>query len=185
MPRKKTLSDEEVLQIAARVMLESGPSDFTLADIGLATGMAPATLLQRFGDKQSLVVAAIAQDNRQFTRMLAELPLTKGEAAVITVFSLITPDTADAASFGNGLLWLRQDMRDPQLNRLARERFFLLRRAVAARMPPLAVPAEQAARLVEAQWQGTLNQWGLEPEGRLLDFVVKSLKAWFALARRE
>ena len=83
--------------------------------------------------------------------------------------------------FADQLLWLRQDMRDPDLNRLARERFRLLREAIAARMPPLAIAPAQAARLVEAQWQGALNQWGIAPEGRLVDFVTESLTAWFAL----
>src|SRR5438046_6540658 len=80
------------------------------------------------------------------------------------------------------LLWLRQDMRDPDLNRLARARFDLLRQAIAARTPPLPVDAETAARLLEAQWQGALNQWGIYRQGSLVDYVTRSLAAWFTLA---
>ena len=73
-------------------------------------------------------------------------------------------------------------MSDPDLNRLARERFRLLRQAIAARLPPLPIEPEAAAWLIEAQWQGALLQWGIAHEGRLGDFVTRSLEAWFRLA---
>ena len=185
MARTKTISDEAVLTAAATVMFAKGPSDFTLADVAKAAGIAPATLVQRFGDKHGLVVAAIAQDNRAFERFLAELPRETGGEAVIGVFARMFQGVeADADQFADQLLWLRQDMRDPDLNRLARERFVKLRAAIAERMPPLPVPAEDAAVLVEAQWQGVLNQWGIFRQGRLADFVIERLRAWFALVTR-
>jgi TetR/AcrR family macrolide resistance operon transcriptional repressor len=181
MARRKTISDETVLDAALRVMVAKGPSDFTLADIAAAAGISPATLVQRFGDKHRLIIAAFAQDNDAFERALAELPLGKGADAVIAVFRLLSPGAVDVGVFADQLLWLRQDMRDPDLNRLARDRFRMLREAIAQRLPPLAVAPDVAARLVEAQWQGALNQWGIAPEGRLVDFVTESLTAWFSL----
>jgi len=182
MARRKTISDETVLDVALRVMTTKGP-DFTLADIGAVAGIAPATLVQRFGDKRRLIIAAFAQDNDAFAAGLAGLAPGAGANAVIAVFRLMTPGTEDVGAFADQLLWLRQDMRDPDLNRLARERFRLLREAIAERLPPLAVAPAVAARLVEAQWQGALNQWGIAPEGRLIDFVTESLTAWFKLVR--
>jgi hypothetical protein len=79
-------------------------------------------------------------------------------------------------------LWLREDFRDPELNALARERWRMLREAVAERLPPLPVSPALAARLIEAQWQGAFNQWGFFREGTLPDFVADSLEAWFDLA---
>lgn len=185
MARTKTISDEAVLTAAATVMFAKGPSEFTLAAAAKAAGIAPATLVQRFGDKQGLVVAAIAQDNRAFERFLANLPPASGAEAVIDIFARMFPDVADDVDhFADQLLWLRQDMRDPDLNRLARERFAALRAAIAARLPPLPIPADDAAALVEAQWQGALLQWGIFRQGRLADFVTASLRAWFALLER-
>lgn len=184
MARRKTISDETVLAVALRVMTTKGP-DFTLADIAAAAGIAAPTLVQRFGDKRRLIVAAFAQDNDAFAGALAELPAGAGAEAVIALFRLLTPGTAagteGVGAFADQLLWLRQDMRDPDLNRLARERFRLLREAIAQRLPPMAVAPSEAARLVEAQWQGALNQWGIAPEGRLVDFVNQSLTSWFRL----
>ena len=185
MARTKTISDEAVLAAAATVMFAKGPSEFTLADVAKAAGIAPATLVQRFGDKQGLVVAAITQDNRAFDRFLAELPRGVGAEAVIDLFARMFPGVGeDVGSFADQLLWLRQDMRDPDLNRLARARFAALRAAVAARMPPLPIPAEAAAWLVEAQWQGVLVQWGIFRQGPLAEFVTQRLRAWFDLVTR-
>jgi AcrR family transcriptional regulator len=185
MARTKAISDQAVLAAAATVMFAKGPSEFTLADVAKAAGIAPATLVQRFGDKHGLIVAAIAQDNQAFDRFLAELPREAGAEAVVGIFASMFPDVGeDVAGFADQLLWLRQDMRDPDLNRLARERFGKLRAAVAARMPPLPISADEAATLVEAQWQGVLVQWGIFRHGRLADFVTASLRAWFALIER-
>lgn len=182
MPRVKILSDDSVLDAALRVMFRKGPSDFTLADVAAAAGIAPATLVQRFGGKHGLIVRAVARDNQRFAQQLAEAPLDRSAEAVIDLFWSMTPEPADNGQFADQLLWLRQDMRDPDLNALARERFRLLRAALAERMPPMAADPQTAARLVEAQWQGALNQWGVAPEGRLTDFVAESLAAWFELA---
>jgi len=150
MARTKIISDEAVLAAAASVMFAKGPSEFTLADAAKAAGIAPATLVQRFGDKHGLIVAAIAQDNAGFERFLAALPDQTGAEAVIDIFARMFPDVGvDVGHFADQLLWLRQDMRDPDLNRLARERFAMLRSAVAKRLPPLSIPADAAASLVE------------------------------------
>ena len=185
MPRTKTLSDDDVLKAAARVMFAGGPADFTLAQVARAAGIAPATLVQRFGDKHGLIVAAIAQDNRQFAAALTKLPKGRSAEAVIGVFRVLMSGGEDVTDdgFAEGLLWLHQDMRDPDLNKLCRERFALLRAAIVARLPPLALPPNQAAQLIEATWNGALIQWGIERKGSLDAYVLGSLKAWFRLAK--
>ena len=183
MARRKTLSDDAVLDAALGVMVVKGPTDFTLADIGKATGLAPATLVQRFGGKQELVIAAFSRDNARFIEGLEAAPKTRGAAAVIALFLMMTPGEVDVTVFADQLLWLRQDMRDPAMNRLARDRFKSLRAAIAERLPPLPMDPMDAARLVEAQWQGALNQWGIEPEGRLVDYVTRALADWFSLVQ--
>jgi AcrR family transcriptional regulator len=184
MPRPKKITDEAVLEAALRVMLRAGPEDFTLAAAAAEAGVSPATLIQRFGDKHTLIVRALAQDTAQYARMLEEAPVRVGREAVLDVFWLMTPDVdiEDPAALADQILWLREDFRDPQLRALAQERFRLLRRAIAERLPPLPVPPEVAARLIEAQWQGALNQWGFFPEGRLVDYVQHALNDWFDLA---
>src|SRR5580698_9259120 len=116
MARTKTISDEAVLAAAATVMFARGPSEFTLGDVARAAGIAPATLVQRFGDKHGLVVAAMTRDNETFAEELAALPPGRGAAAVIEVFRTFFPNVAEfTGNFADQLLWLRQDMSDPDL----------------------------------------------------------------------
>lgn len=182
MPRPRRISDEAVLAGALRVMFRHGPAEFTLAAVAAEVGIAASTLLQRFGDKRGLILRALAQDNGEFAAVIAGAPQGRGRDAVIGLFRRLTPDIQDPEILATGLLWLREDFRDPGLNALARERWTMLRQAVAERLPAMPVSPELAARLIEAQWQGAFNQWGFFREGRLPDFVTSSLEAWFDLA---
>src|SRR3954452_242801 len=118
MPRRKLLSDDAVLDAAAQVMARLGP-DFTLADVSAAAGVAPSTLVQRFGDKRGLVVGAQARANVRFLAILDEAPRAAGVESVVDLFWSLTPGDDDEAALGDHLQWLRQDLRDPVLNALA------------------------------------------------------------------
>jgi TetR/AcrR family transcriptional regulator, macrolide resistance operon repressor len=184
MARHKSISDEEILERALPVIARAGPAGFTLADVAAEIGLSPATLLQRFGDKKTLTTRAFARDNERFARWIAELPEGRGVAATLAVYRAATegfhedpdPELADH------LLWLREDIRDPVFNALARARFALFRAAILKRLPPLRLPAEEVARLLDAQCHGAIIQWAIEPKGSLTDYVMKSLAAVLRLA---
>lgn len=182
MPRRKSISDEEILDRALPLMARAGPAGVTLAGIAKEVGVSPATLLQRFGDKRTLVERTFARDNERFIEWLEELPTGVGADVVIGIYSDAANLFGDNASLADQLLWLREDIRDPMMNRLARERFGRFRAEIVKRLPPMRVPADTAARLLDAQFHGAVVQWALEPRGRLADFVRRSLKAWFRLS---
>jgi len=182
MPRRKTISDDEILDRALPLMVRAGPAGFTLAALAKDLGIAPATLLQRFGDKASLIERVFAKDNERFVEWLATLPPDKGARAVTRIYADATTMFGESSSLADHLLWLREDIRDPVLNRLARERFALFRAEIIKRLPPMRIPADQAARLLDAQFHGAVIQWALAPEGSLDAFVADSLASWFALA---
>ena len=182
MPRRKSISDEEILDRALPVIAEAGPGRFTLADVAKAVGVAPATLLQRFGDKHTLTERAFARDNERFIPWLESLPEGVGADVVIGIYSEATKLFGDSPSLADHLLWLREDIRDPAMNRLALRRFRLFRTAIVRRLPPLPIPPQRAARLLDAQYHGAVVQWALEPKGKLADFVTRSLRDWFRLA---
>ena len=182
MPRHKSISDEEILDRALPLMASAGPAGFTLADLAKKIGIAPATILQRFGDKQTLIERAFARDNERFRTWIESLPDGVGADVVIQIYTDATKLFGDNPSLADHLLWLREDIRDPVMNRLALARFKLFRAAIVKRLPPLRVPARTAARLLDAQHHGAVVQWALEPRGRLDDFVKRSLKDWFRLS---
>src|SRR5260370_8656461 len=56
--RPRQTSDEAILMATMRVMQRRSPVDLTLADVAKEAGVVPATLIQRFGTKRSLLLAA-------------------------------------------------------------------------------------------------------------------------------
>jgi TetR/AcrR family transcriptional regulator, macrolide resistance operon repressor len=179
MARKKLISDDEVLDAALPVMVREGPSDLTLAKLGAGIGISPATLIQRFGDKKTLILRVFERDNARFAEWLAEQPRGRGIESVLQLYQSAIGIVGEQESLADHLLWLREDLRDPKLNKMTRRRFRLWRRAVVERLPTLSIPADVAARLLDAQWHGALVQWGISPKGRLADYVMESLRMWF------
>ena len=57
-PRPRQTSDEAILMATMRVMQRRSPVDLTLADVAKEAGVVPATLVQRFGTKRGLLLAA-------------------------------------------------------------------------------------------------------------------------------
>jgi AcrR family transcriptional regulator len=186
MPRQKTLSDDEILERALPVMARAGPAGFTLADLTEETGLSPATLLQRFGSKRALVERAFTRDNDRFAQWIADLPEGRGTAATLAVYRAATETFHDEphSELADHLLWLREDIRDPTFNALARARFALFRAAILKRLPPTRLPPKEVASLLDAQCHGAIMQWAIEPRGSLAGHVMKSLTAVLKLAAK-
>lgn len=66
-PRPKRISDDELIQTAAAVVAERGAGHTRFVDVAAASGLAPATLVQRFGTLDALLDAI----GRVFTAELA------------------------------------------------------------------------------------------------------------------
>ena len=58
-PRRKTIEDMTVAQHACRLLLEGGPSAVTFAQVSKASGLAPPTLVQRFVNREGMLVVAV------------------------------------------------------------------------------------------------------------------------------
>ena len=186
MSRRKTLSDGEILDRALPVMGRAGPQGFTLSDLAAEIGLSPATLIQRFGSKRALIERAFARDNERFALWIASLPEGRGLAATLAVYQAATEDFhADSdPELADHLLWLREDIRDPTFNAMARARFALFRTAILKRLPPMRLPREEVARLLDALCHGAIMQWAIEPRGSLTSYVMKSLNALLRLAAK-
>lgn len=180
MARTKGQSDEALLDAAMPAIFSKAPGAFTLADVAKAVGLAPATLVQRFGSKQGLVLAALELANRRNVASLDRLSPENGMEAVIRVFVDRTPGPEHENLLGDQLLWLRESIANAEINALTRAYFEQFRRAIAARMPPLRIPPDDAVLLVEAVWHGSMTQWGIGRDGHLRAFVERNLRSCFA-----
>ncbi len=59
-PRPRQASDEDILKAAFRAIGKLGPVRLTLADVSREAGVSAAALVQRFGSKRALLLAAAA-----------------------------------------------------------------------------------------------------------------------------
>ena len=57
-PRRKQLTDDDVARIAGELLLTHGPTAVTFAEVSKRCGLAPPTLVQRFGSRQTMLAAA-------------------------------------------------------------------------------------------------------------------------------
>lgn len=182
MPRPKTQSDETVLQAAHRLIHEEGPEALTFARLAQVSGLAPATLVQRFKTKAGLMQAALlhAWDglDAKTAQLAAEVPKTPQGA--IRLLTALSGDYGGIESYAKGLLVLREDLRDPVL----RARGTAWRRALSQALDRCFTEVPSAPKdvglLMATHWQGSLLWWGFDPKEDVARFVAGSLKRFVA-----
>lgn len=181
MPRRKTLSDEEVLVAASRLLHEHGPDALTFESLGRACGLSPATLVQRFRTKANLKQATLLHawdglDAR--TAALAGTTPKTPEGAIKLLVDL--SDYGGIETYAEGLLVLREDLRDPVLRARGAAWKAALSAALDERFAGVAGTPKGIGLLMASQWQGSLLWWGFDPQGRIEDFVAAGLRSFVA-----
>lgn len=165
MPRKRSVSDEAILDEALRLAETRGPSALTFASLSAEVGLAPATLVQRFGTKAGLLQAALlrAWDGLDAHTAAADAAAGDGPAGVVDLV-LALSGTYDPAEEADQILLLREDLRDPVLRARGQVWIATLADAVERRLPDA---PDGVGRLVVSLWQGSLTVWQFEREGEL------------------
>jgi AcrR family transcriptional regulator len=184
-PRTRLKPDSEILAGAVRIIERLGPSRFTLADVGKEVGIAPATLMQRFGSKRGLLLAIASQGasgvREEFERIRAECrsPLRAVEAFARCMAQMARTPEAVA----NHLAFLEMDLADPDFHRLAlaharqfgAELRALLEEAVRAgelRRCPIA----RVALAVQSIMGGSMLNWAIYREGKADAWIAADLE---------
>lgn len=178
MPRPKTLPDEDVLRAAYRLMHERGPDAVTFATVGSACGLSPSTLVQRFGSKDRLIQSTLlyAWDglDEQTARLAVATPRTPTGAIGLLV--ALSGNYVGIEAYANGLLVLREDIRDPVLRARGIAWRAALSRALEECFRGLPQVPKGIGLLMAAQWQGSLLWWSFDPRGKVEKFVEDSLR---------
>jgi AcrR family transcriptional regulator len=182
MPRPKTLPDREVLEAALKLIHERGPEALTFASLADACGLSPATLVQRFESKARLKQRALLHAWDQLDEKTAGLAqaVPKTPDGAVELLVGLSRDYGGIESYAEGLLVLREDLRDPVL----RARGAAWKTALSAALDDCfsSIPdvPQGAGLLIAAQWQGSLLWWGFDPQGKVEDFVTESLRLFVA-----
>ena len=176
-PRPRTTPDESVLAAAERALARFGPGRLTLADVAAEAGLAPATLLQRFGSKRGLLLALQAGRIDQVAREFAtaapqESPSEALLAALVRLAGESTPD-----ALAHRLAFLHGELGDAEFQALARDEALRMREGIC-RLLEAAVAAGELetedadglAQTVQTSYAGALASWTV--------FRVGELDAW-------
>ncbi|MGE4251881.1 MAG: TetR family transcriptional regulator [Parvibaculaceae bacterium] len=182
MPRPKTQSNEAVLEAAHRLIHDEGPEALTFARLARACGLAPATLVQRFktkaGLKQATLLHAWDALDARTARLAAEAPKTPEGA--IRLLTALSGDYGEIETYAEGLLILREDLRDPVLRARGTAWRHALSRALDRCFADVPSAPKDVGLLMASHWQGSLLWWGFEPEDAVAQYVEAGLRRFVA-----
>ena len=188
MPRPRTIDDDAVLDAAAKLIGRVGPAKLTLAHVAAESGLAPATLLQRFGSKRGLLLAVARRPARfgpVFDAARAGEPTRLG--ALVAALVALTRPVRTPETLANSIAFLQLDLADPEF-RAETLAFFaglreqveaLLREAAARGELAVADPAALASTLVTT-YNGALITWAVLRDGTLEDWMRRQIGAVLA-----
>lgn len=182
MARPKTISDEQVLDALFGTLLENGPDRLTFAHAAKAGGLSPATLVQRYGSREALVQAILL---RAWDRLDAETEAADAEEAptpqgAIDLLLRLMPTENAERDATNGLLLLREDIRNPVLRRRGAAWGRRLAEILGRR---LSVDRKQGERLgwqMASLWQGAHTWWAFTQEEPAEQAIRRVLEEWVA-----
>ena len=182
MPRRKTLPDDEVLAAALGLMREAGPDGLTFAGLAAATGLSGATLVQRFGGKAALQRAVLLHAWDSLDRRTATLAETvpRTPAGAIRLLVGLSQDYGDIDRYAEGLLVLREDLKDPVLRARGAAWRDALSVALDGRFAGVPGAPQGVGLMLAAQWQGALLWWGFDPREPVERYVEKTLRRFVA-----
>jgi AcrR family transcriptional regulator len=188
-PRPRTASDADLLMAAARAVTRVGPARLTLADVAREAGVAPATLVQRFGSKRGLLLALVklapASVGDEFAALRAANPSPL--AALFAVGDCMARMAPSPEELANHLTFLHMDLTDPEFHHYALEhaRGFqaemqaLLDDAVAAG-ELTACDTGRLALLLQEMIHGSLVTWAIYREGTAQQWVRRDMETLLA-----
>lgn len=182
MPRKRTIPDDTLLDAALVIVRRSGPESLTFAALAAPTGLAPSTLVQRFGTKAALLRAALSRawdllDEQTAAALAAAENGRRGVIDLLVSLSGQYDGARDPDQFADQLLILREDLRDPVLRDRGASWIALLSGEIEARLAGPGVDVGGLGRLVVSQWQGALTVWSFTRDAPLPESVRRSLES--------
>ena len=184
-PRPRLASDAEIVEAAKRVISREGPNGFTLAEVGQEAGIAPATLVQRFGSKRDLMLAVagrgVAAPESCFAAARRETSspleaLTRGLEDLASMAP--TPE-----ELSNHLAFLQIDLTDPDFHELALANALTNRKGIVELLDEAMAAGElrecdtdRLSVAVDAIAGGALINWAIYRKGTAREAIRDALE---------
>lgn len=150
MARKKIIPDADILALVLQKLLAEGEKAVSFGLVAAASGLAPATLVQRYGSLESMIVQALAASWLALESLTAEVEaealvsakgaqgLLKDIAVLVDIPALLAASHRDEALINRASAWRHS-----------------VEQALAVRLGG-GVKGRDAAALIFAAWQGRL-----------------------------
>ena len=179
-----------MLSATARAISRVGPSRLTLAEVARDAGIAPSTLIQRFGSKRGLLLAFAEQgvDEVGATFAAAREAVDSPLDALVEALVRMTAEVRSREAMANHLAFLQMDIGDADFRRHAQAHGQRLRSEIAAlleeagRRGELRGPSDgdRLARAVQAIFNGALLTWAIHGAGTVEAAVRDPLEVLLA-----
>lgn len=185
MTRPRTVSDESILDAALTVVQRVGPARVTLAAVAAEVGLSAATLVQRFGTKRDLLLAADRQAIEAWVGSLDRV--TEGsaldrvvEGLVFAVDAGMTPE-----QMAHSVALLQLDLADADFHAQTLEGARAVRAGIRDRLAEARsagelrehTDVEALAVLVETTYHGSMIGWAIHRDGDLMSWMRGQLEA--------
>jgi AcrR family transcriptional regulator len=171
MPRSRTIPDTDVFAAVRRLLVQGGDKAVAFASVARATGLAAPTLVQRYGSRDGMVLAALlaAWDELDRAAQGATLPSAAGPKGAQSYLKSIT-----AAVQGDTLALLVAEMRSATLRARAEEWRATVEGVLALSLGG-GKPGRDAAAILFAAWQGQILWQAAGGKGFRLKDAVRRL----------
>lgn len=188
-PRPRQASDEDLLKAAFRAITRLGPAKLTLADVAAEAGISAAALVQRFGSKRALLLAA-ARDvatggDYIFPGLRAKY--RSPVAAIAGLAECMSLMGTTPAEIANTLAFLQMDLGDDEFHQPALAASAGMRAGIRALVRDAIAAGEIAkcdatrlASALHATLNGSMLNWTVHREGSMTDWIAKDLRAVLA-----
>lgn len=184
-PRIRQISDTEVLAAAATVIATLGQRA-TLADVAAAAGIAPPTLIQRYGSKRGLLMILARQGFGGAAEVLAAaraIHASRVEALISALCQRAASMVPDPAMMCMQLIGLQGGASDPDFREIAAKQMREWEQEIRTLLDEAVLWGElrscdtaTLARLVQAVYSGSLSAWAVLRRGTAAESVREQLE---------
>ncbi|MEO5759292.1 MAG: helix-turn-helix domain-containing protein [Mesorhizobium sp.] len=177
MTRPKTQSDAQVLEAALRLIHDHGPEALTFERLAQVCGLSGSTLVQRFKSKAQLKQRTLlhAWDGLDTSTEALAATAQRTPVGAVGLLVALSRGYGGIESYAEGLLVLREDLRDPVLRARGAAWKASLCNVLADCFAETPNRPDDIGLLMASHWQGSLLWWSFDPEIDVAAYVEGSL----------
>jgi AcrR family transcriptional regulator len=188
MPRPRTISDEAILDAVLALAHRVGPARVTIATAAAEAGLSAATLVQRFGTKRQLLLAADKRGIDLWVGAVNRSTAASPIARVIEGLVLAVDPDATPELMANSVAMLQLDLADPDFHAETLRGARAVRAGIAHNLNAALAAGEldpgtdvaTLATLVETTYHGAMIGWAIHRENTLARWMREQIEAVLA-----